>query len=193
MNNKKEIKETAIEPLFEEISDLIKEARQKAQVKVNSELVILYWNIGRVIKREILKNRRADYGYSRSNLFRMVRLYEVHQNKEIVATLSRQLSWSHFVEIVKFEDSLKREFYTQMCINEKWGVRTLRGRIRSMLYERTAISKKPEQTIINDLKLLGKEKKMSLDLFLKDPYLLDFLEWMIHSLKQTLKRPSFMN
>jgi predicted nuclease of restriction endonuclease-like (RecB) superfamily len=86
------------------------------------------------------------------------------------------LSWSHFVEIVKIEDTLKREFYTQMCINEKWGVRALRGRIRSMLYERTAISKKPEQTIVNDLKLLEKEKKMSLNLFLKDPYLLDFLE-----------------
>jgi predicted nuclease of restriction endonuclease-like (RecB) superfamily len=173
---------------------LIKEARQKAHVKVNSELVILYWNIGRVIKREILKNRRADYGkyvinllsqklimeygegYSRSNLSRMIRLYEAFPVIEIVATLSQQLSWSHFIEIVKFEDNLKREFYTQMCINEKWGVRTLRGRIRTMLYERTAISKKPEQTIIDDLKLLEKEKKFSLDLFVKDPYLLDFLE-----------------
>jgi predicted nuclease of restriction endonuclease-like (RecB) superfamily len=86
------------------------------------------------------------------------------------------LSWSHFIEIVKIKDTLKREFYTQICINEKWGVRALRGRIRSMLYERTAISKKPEQTIVNDLKLLEKEKKMSLNLFLKDPYLLDFLE-----------------
>ena len=63
-----------------------------------------------------------------------------------------------------------------MCINENWSVRTLRERISSALFERTVISKKPEETIVNDLQLLNKENKMSTDLFFRDPYILDFLE-----------------
>jgi predicted nuclease of restriction endonuclease-like (RecB) superfamily len=72
-------------------------------------------------------------------------------------------------------DPLKREFYIEMCKLEKWSVRTFQDRIQSMLYERTAISKKPEQTIKNDLALLNKEQKLSADLVFKDPYVLDFL------------------
>lgn len=188
-------KNTGVGPLFKQISTLINEAKRNVQMAVNWELVFLYWNIGKAIKKRILKNQRADYGryvvdelskkltveygdgYSRSNLFRMINLYETFPEKEIVATVSRQLSWSHLTEIIKIDDRLKREFFIQMCINEMWGVRTLKERINSMLYERTAISRKPEQTIANDLKQLKKEKKMSIDLFLKDPYILDFLEF----------------
>ena len=72
-------------------------------------------------------------------------------------------------------DNLKRKFYITMCVNENWSVRTLRERINSALFERTAISKKPEQTIINELQLLNEEHKMSTDLFFRDPYILDFL------------------
>ena len=71
---------------------------------------------------------------------------------------------------------MKREFYVTMCMNENWSVRTLRQRIDSALFERTAISKKPEQTIINDLKLLNDENKMTTELFFRDPYILDFLD-----------------
>jgi predicted nuclease of restriction endonuclease-like (RecB) superfamily len=63
-----------------------------------------------------------------------------------------------------------------MCAKERWNVRTLRERVNSMLFERTAISKKPEITIRKDLELLISDNKMSKELFLKDPYLLDFLE-----------------
>ncbi len=130
-------------------------------------------------------------GYSRTSLSGMLGLYTVFQEARIFATLSqkltwsryrivatllRQLTWSHFIELIKIEDPLKREFYIQMCINEKWGVRVLQGRVNSMLFERTAISRKPEQTIIKDLELLGENNEMSLDLTLKDPYVLDFLD-----------------
>ncbi|WP_308167639.1 PDDEXK nuclease domain-containing protein [Clostridium estertheticum] len=91
-------------------------------------------------------------------------------------TLSAKLSWSHFVKLFYIEDDLKREFYITMCNNEHWSVRTLTDRINSMLYERTAISKKPELTIVNDLKQLSEENKMTTDLFFRDPYVLDFLE-----------------
>lgn len=105
----------------------------------------------------------------------MVQFYEVFSTEEIVATLSRQLTWSHIKELISLEDDLKREFYITMCSTERWSVRTLRERISSMMYERTAISKKLEKTIVNDLKLLREENKMTPDLFFKDPYVLDFL------------------
>lgn len=160
---------------------------------INTELVNLYWNIGKTIKEDIIKKEKAEYGkqiidnlskelkdnygngYSRSNLFRMVQFYEAFSRDAIVATLSQQLTWSHIKEIISLEDNLKREFYVTMCSTERWSVRTLRERISSMMYERTSISKKPEETIVNDLKLLREENKMTPDLFFKDPYVLDFL------------------
>jgi predicted nuclease of restriction endonuclease-like (RecB) superfamily len=157
-------------------------------------MVISYWEIGEHLKTEILKEERAVYGqeivkqmsekltleygrgYSRSNLERMMKLYTAFSNKEICSTLSHKLSWSHFVELIKIKDELKREFYIAMCSTERWNVRTLRERVNSMLFERTAISKKPEETIRKDLQLLTQNNKMSTELFLKDPCLLDFLE-----------------
>ena len=106
----------------------------------------------------------------------MMKFYEYFNDFEILSTMSRKLSWSHFVELLQVQDKLKREFYATMCSNEFWSVRTLRERISSALFERTAISKKPEQTIINDLQLLNQENKMTTNLFFRDPYILDFLD-----------------
>jgi predicted nuclease of restriction endonuclease-like (RecB) superfamily len=92
-----------------------------------------------------------------------------------VATLSQQLTWSHFVELLPIEDELKRDFYAVMCKNENWSVRTLRERKKSMLYERTTISRMPEGTIANEIAELRDDRKMSLDMFYRDPYMLDFL------------------
>lgn len=92
-----------------------------------------------------------------------------------MATLSQQLTWSHFVELLPIEDDLKRNFYAVMCKSEGWTVRTLRDRKNSMFYERTAISQKPEETIRGEIMQLMNIDKMSLDLFYRDPYVLDFL------------------
>lgn len=89
----------------------------------------------------------------------MVRFFETFPDKQILQTLSAKLSWSHFVKLIYVEEDLKREFYTSMCINEHWSVRTLTDRINSMLYERTAISRKPELTIVNDLKQLSEKNR----------------------------------
>lgn len=78
-------------------------------------------------------------------------------NKEKVATLSQQLTWSHFVVLLPIEDELKRDFYVAMCKSENWSVRVLRERKNSMLYERTVISKKHDETIKNDIALLMKK------------------------------------
>lgn len=182
-----------INSIYSEIIKVIDRSKSRVATAINSEMIILYWSIGKIIKTEILKDERAAYGkvivgelskeltvnygkgYSRRNLFNMISLYETIADFEIVQTLSAQLSWSHLLKLISIPDHLKREFYITMSINERWSIRTLNERINSMLYERTAISKKPEETIKNDLKLLSEENKMTTDLFFRDPYVLDFL------------------
>lgn len=162
-------------------------------ITVNATLSLLYWQIGKRINEEILQNQRAEYGkeivsalseqltsdygsgWSKRQLHHCIRFAEVFPDFEIVHTLCSQLSWSNIRLIIPMEVSLKRDFYIEMCKLEKWSTRRLQERIQSMLYERTAISKKPEQTIKNDLELLNKEQKLSTDLVFKDPYVLDFL------------------
>ncbi len=87
----------------------------------------------------------------------------------------RQLSWSHLKQLVYIDEDLKREFYIMMAMQERWSVRTLAERIDSQLFERTAISKKPDQTISQELQLLCGSGQVNQNLILKDPYVLDFL------------------
>lgn len=183
----------ALQSLIQEITILINQARGNVHSTVNRELVMLNWSIGRQIKNEIIKSSRANYGeeivatlsrqlqldfgkgYSRSALFRMIQFYEQFQEEEIVATLSQQLGWSHFIELIPIVEPMKREFYAEICRVERWSVRVLRERIQSMLFERTSISKKPEFTIRSDLAELRSTGKVSSDLVLRDPYMLEFL------------------
>src|SRR6185295_16083287 len=102
-------------------------------------------------------------------------LAEAFPDREIVASLTRQLSWSHFVAILPLKRPLQREFYAEMCRVEGWSVRTLRAKIDGMLYERTALSKKPDKLIRQELDSLREEDKLTPDLVFKDPYFLDFL------------------
>ena len=101
--------------LLIEIRALIEEARRQTAVAVNMALTLLYWRIGRRIHLEVLGSERAAYG------------------ERIVATLWRQLSWSHFRELLPLDKPLQREFYAEMCRIEGWSVRTLHQRIDSML------------------------------------------------------------
>ncbi|HEY3320455.1 MAG TPA: PDDEXK nuclease domain-containing protein [Planctomycetota bacterium] len=180
--------------LLRDVRKLIVSARERTAQTVNAGLVAMYWGIGARILREVLKSRRAEYGeeivatlsrqlvtefgdgFSRSNLFRMVRLAEAFPDIKIVATLSRQLGWSHFVEIIQHKDELRRDFYAEMCRVERWSVRTLREKIGSMLFERTALSKKPAKMAKQELKALREEDKLTPDLVFRDPYVLDFLK-----------------
>ncbi|KJS29801.1 MAG: cytoplasmic protein [Desulfatitalea sp. BRH_c12] len=179
--------------LFKDIRNLIDAARHRSAVALNAELVTTYWRIGQRIRQDILASERAEYGqaivstlsrqlsmdygagFSAKNLHRMVQFAAVFPDGEKVATLSRQLSWSHFRELIPLEKPHQREFYLEICRKEGWSVRRLRERIQSMLYERTALSRKPEETIAHDLALLGQEGQMTPDLAFRDPYMLDFL------------------
>jgi predicted nuclease of restriction endonuclease-like (RecB) superfamily len=180
-------------PLITELRDLITQSRQQVALAVNSSITLLYWQIGKRINEEVLQNQRAEYGeqivhtlstqlteeygaaFSEKNLRRMMQFARVFPDQTIVVSLIRQLSWTHILAVIPIEDPLKREFYIEMCKLEKWSVRTFRERINSMLYERTAISKKPELTIQNELKTLKSKQEISHDLVFRDPYVLDFL------------------
>lgn len=179
--------------LLNSIIGLIDQTRHFVAKTVNQELTLLYWKIGKTINDEILKNDRADYGkklilnlsielsdrygsgFNKRNLHSFIKLNTIFQDITIVHTVCAQLTWSHIRTLIYIENDIKREFYIQMSVHERWSVRTLQERIDSMLFERTAISKKPEQTIINDLALLKSEKQISPDLTFRDPYFLDFL------------------
>ena len=178
--------------LFEQIKNLIEQTKQNVAISVNSSLTMMYWEIGNKINQDILKNRRAEYGkeivvtlsrqlqdnfgkgFDEKNLRRMMQFANAIEKQKVV-TLSRQLSWSHFLALLPLQESLKIEFYAQMSIVQNWGVRTLRERIDSMLYERTALSKQPEELIKYELDNI-KQEEFSKNMILKDPYLLDFLE-----------------
>lgn len=176
-----------------DIKQLIAQSREQVAVAVNSAISMLYWQIGKRINKDVLQNQRAEYGKEivvslsrqlteeygngrgEKQLRQCMKFAETFTENEIVYTLCRQLSWSHIRLVMFIDDPLKREFYIEMCKLEKWSVRTFQERINSMLYERSAISKKPELTIQNDLELLKNEQKISPDLVFKDPYFLDFL------------------
>jgi predicted nuclease of restriction endonuclease-like (RecB) superfamily len=125
------------------------------------------------VSRQLVKEFGS--GFSRANLFHMIKFSQIFDDFEIVSTLSRQLSWSHFKEIMYMDDKLKIEFYIQMCCLDKWSTRVLENRIDSMLFERTALSQKPDELITYEIEKL-KEGVVSPNMILKDPYVLDFLE-----------------
>lgn len=179
--------------LLSDLRQLIEHARQAAAAAVNSGLTLMYWQIGQRIRNEVLAGQRASYGeeiivtlsrqltadygrsFSAKSLRHMMRFSEVFPNVAIVSTLSRQLAWSHFSELIYLKDPLARDFYAQMCSMERWSVRTLRDRVDSLLFERTALSKKPEELIRLELDALRGQGEVSPALLLKDPYVLDFL------------------
>ena len=179
--------------LLAEVRGLILTAREQVARAVDSGLVTLYWHIGRRIRQDILKEKRAEYGakivsalgtqlsrefgrgFNTRNLFRMVRFAEVFPDEQIVSALRTQLGWTHFRMIIPLEDELKRDFYAEMCRIERWSTRTLEKKIGGMLYERTALSKKPDKLIRQELAALREEDKLTPDLVFRDPYVLDFL------------------
>ena len=115
-------------------------------------------------------------GFSRPNFTKMMQFAELFPDLQIVLTLSTKLSWSHFVELIRQKEPLKREFYAEMCRVENWSVRTLRSKINGMLFERTALSKKPAKLAEQELAKLKADDQLTPDLVFRDPYFLDFLQ-----------------
>jgi predicted nuclease of restriction endonuclease-like (RecB) superfamily len=176
-----------------DLRGLIEQTQQQVASAVNSALTLLYWQVGERISRETLLGERAAYGqdilptlsaklvpaygkgFSERNLARMISFAQVFPDQTIVVSLIRQLSWSHFIEILPLKQPLEREFYAEMCRIERWSVRTLRERIGGQLYLRTAIAKKPDAVISQELSHLREGGQLTPDMVFRDPYVLDFL------------------
>ncbi len=179
--------------LLLELRGLIESARQHVAQMANATQTMLYWHVGLRVQREVLQFERAEYGeqivstlstqlvaeygqaFGVRSLRRMVQFAEVFPDEAIVATLSQQLSWSHFIEILPLKAPLEREYYAELCRVERWSVRTLRERIASQLYLRTAIAKQPEAVVKAEVGHLRAGGQMTPDLVFRDPYMLDFL------------------
>jgi len=179
--------------ILSDIRFIIDQTKEKVSKIISSNVVALYWKIGNRINFEILDHQRAEYGkqivatlsrqltqeygrsYEEKNLRRMMQFAYLFPDIEIVATLWRQLSWSHFKIVIPIKNELERDFYTQMCQIENWSVDTLRKKVNSLLFQRTAISKKPEELAKLEMQQLKNEDRLTPDLVFRDPYLLDFL------------------
>ena len=164
MNNQLNMYNSDIEPIFEEIKLLINNSRNRVYTMVNVEMINLYWNIGKIIMEIQQGNQRASYGdsileklsnklmnefgkgFSIRNLERMRKFHICFSNS---TTLSSNLSWSHYIELIKIEEENKRNFYLKESINSKWSVRELQRQIASLLYERLALSKEKERLTLS--------------------------------------------
>ena len=178
--------------LLGDLRTLVQSARQRIASAAYSTQTLLCWHVGRRLVQEHLQGGRAAYGkqilvtvsreltadYGRgfgyAELARMIQFAQAFADEAIVVTLSQQLSWSHFHALLPIKDPLARDFYAEMCRIERWDVRTLRQKIAGMLYQRTALSKRPDAVIAAEIgKLRGGH--MSPDTVFRDPYLLDLL------------------
>ena len=177
-----------INPIFEEIRNLINTSRNRVYSAVNTEMLNLYWNIGKIIIEIQQGDERATYGdnvleklsekltnefgkgFSARNLRTMRKFYIIYP---IWKTVSAKLSWSHYLELIKIEEEPKRNFYLKETINSRWSVRELQRQKNSLLYERLALSKDKEGVL--ELAQKGQILREGKDL-VKDPFVLEFLD-----------------
>jgi predicted nuclease of restriction endonuclease-like (RecB) superfamily len=168
--------------LFIELSQLIEQSKQQVAVQANSAVTILFWRVGNHINQDILQNKRAEYGkqilptlsaqlenkygrnFTEKNVRRMLRFAEQFTDSQIVVPLSRQLSWSHFVELLPLKSIEAKLFYAQNAADNLFGIRELRRQIALKAYERTSIA---------DAQII-ESTQIPFNTF-KDPYILDLL------------------
>ncbi len=180
--------------LFSDVAGMIDGARGRAAAAVNSELVMLYWSVGKRVREEVLGGERAEYGqrvvkrlaerlterygrgWSRQNIERMVHFTEWVPDFEKCSTLSGKLSWSHISELLATSEQRKRDFYAVFAVHERWSVRTLRAKIDGQAvraHRRGAglrwLGSKPS------LATLSATGTLEPALAFRDPYVLDFL------------------
>ena len=188
MDNKSINNDNEFDNFFNSIKELVINSRNRVYQTVNTEMLNLYWNIGKAIMEIQQGDERASYGnavldklsqkltnefgkgFSKRNLERMRKFYIYFP---IATTVSSQLSWSHYLELIKINEDDKRGFYLNECINSKWSVRELQRQKDSLLYERLIISADKEKIL--ELSEKGQVLRTSKDL-IKDPFVLEFLD-----------------
>jgi predicted nuclease of restriction endonuclease-like (RecB) superfamily len=168
--------------LYRELSELIEQSKRQLVSVVNNTLTMLFWHIGGKINAHILRHKRAEYGkqivatlsrqltsaygnsFEEKNLRRIVQFAEQFSDIEIVVTLSRQLSWSHFLVLLPIKNWKAKIFYAELSAKEMWSVRELRKQIENKIYERKSLA---------NIQL--RQDNNTSDAVFKDPYFLDFL------------------
>jgi predicted nuclease of restriction endonuclease-like (RecB) superfamily len=181
----------AEESLFGDVTSLIEQARGRVALTVNAELTMLYWGIGTRIRADVLDGARGEYGqqivrrlaerltarygrgYSRANLASMVRFAESYPSASIIQTLSGQLTWSHFVQVMALEGADERRFYEVLAARDHWSVRTLAQQIQRRLYQRALDGGDPAALAADLADAASGDTAPGLAL--RDPYVPDFL------------------
>jgi len=179
------MKEIIIQQEFAVVLEHITQARQKAYTQVNTTLIELYWNVGQTISQKvksehwgkgvvrelslfIIQNDPSVKGFSDKNLWRMKQFYETYSEDEKLATLWRELPWSHNRLIMTLKSTEEREFYLRLTVREKYSVRELERQINTSLFERTLLSNQNLSAVLRDL-------HPTIDNTFKDSYVLEFL------------------
>ena len=187
------IQQYKTQSLIQNLRQIIEQARGQVAATANYAQTMMYWHIGERINREVLGNQRAEYGkqivsqvatqlqndygkkgFESRNIRRMMQFAQEFPDSKIVSQFATKLFWSHFIEVLPLKDSLQKEFYITLAASERWGRNRLRKEIDGMLFERTAISGKPEEFIKKELSTLRDDNVMSPDLVFKSPYFLEF-------------------
>jgi predicted nuclease of restriction endonuclease-like (RecB) superfamily len=169
--------------LLKDLAKLIDQSKQKVAVATNSAVTLLFWQVGNRINDHILQNKRAEYGkqivptlsaqlensygrnFNEKNVRRMMQFAEQFSDNQIVVTVSRQLSWSHILDLLPLKKMEAKLYYMHQAVEQGWSVRELRDQISRKAFERTEIANTQ----------LAKQEHIPLDTF-KDPYILDFLQ-----------------
>lgn len=193
MKENNNIKNSQENALFSDVCGIIDNGHRRVAVYVNSEICLTKWYVGKRIKEDVLYNKRAEYGkqivqnlsarlterygrgWSDRSLLHCIRAAYIFSEDEIVYAVRRQFSWTHIRSLMFIECPLKRQFYMEMCRIEHWDTRTLDAKIESQLYERTAISRKPEDIIKKELAELKDDNTINPDLVFRSSYFLDML------------------
>ncbi len=181
------------EQLFSDVCGIIDQTRRRVATYVNTEICMTNWYVGRRIKEDVLYNQRAKYGkqivknlslrliavygngWSEKTLRHCLRAAETFTENEIVSAVQRQFTWTHLKTLMYVKDELARSFYLEMCHLEHWDTRTLDKKIDSQLYERTAISRKPEEVIKQELNTVKETNQLVPDMVFRSSYFLDML------------------
>lgn len=179
--------------LFNDVCQIIDGTRIRLATTVNAEVCWMNWHIGKRIKEDVLYNQRAEYGkeiiknlaiklaekygkgWSDRKLLQCIRSAYTFTEEDIVYALRTQLSWTHLRSLMFIEDELKRKFYLEMARIEHWDTRTLDQKIDGLLYERTALSRKPEELIKQELQQIESSNSLSPDVIFRSSYFLDAL------------------
>jgi len=177
--------------LYSDVCQIIDGTRSRLATTINAEVCLLHWHIGNRIKEDVLYSKRAEYGkaivknlsvllsqkygkgWGFAKLQHCVRSAYTFSEDEIIYAVRTQLTWTHLRSLMSIDDELKRSFYMEMVRIEHWDTRTLDQKIDSLFYERTALSRKPEELVKQELKQIQSSNSLTPDAIFRSSYFLD--------------------